>query len=37
MQVSASVKRRCKKCQLLKRKGVLICRCEDKRHNQRQG
>jgi large subunit ribosomal protein L36 len=37
MQKKASVKKRCKKCKLIKRKGVVRVICEDGRHKQRQG
>lgn len=37
MQVVASVKKRCKDCQLVKRKGVLRVVCKNPRHKQRQG
>ncbi|MBT3312815.1 MAG: 50S ribosomal protein L36 [Desulfobacterales bacterium] len=37
MKVRASVKKICSKCKIVKRKGVLRCICENKRHNQRQG
>ncbi len=44
MKVRASVKKICKKCKFTRRKSknkkggaTLGIRCEDKRHNQRQG
>ena len=37
MKVNASVKRMCRKCKIIKRKGVVRVICEDPRHKQRQG
>jgi large subunit ribosomal protein L36 len=37
MKVSASVKRRCDKCQIIRRHGQLRVICETKKHKQRQG
>ncbi|HDP24220.1 MAG TPA: 50S ribosomal protein L36 [Deltaproteobacteria bacterium] len=37
MKVNASVKRRCRKCKIIKRHGVIRVICENPRHNQRQG
>jgi len=37
MKVKASVKRRCDKCRVVKRKGVVRIICENPRHKQRQG
>ncbi|MQG18449.1 MAG: 50S ribosomal protein L36 [SAR202 cluster bacterium] len=37
MKVSASVKKRCNKCNIVKRKGVVYVVCDVKRHKQRQG
>jgi large subunit ribosomal protein L36 len=37
MKVSASVKRRCKKCVIIRRHGVLRVVCSNPRHKQRQG
>ncbi|HUD04932.1 MAG TPA: 50S ribosomal protein L36 [Patescibacteria group bacterium] len=37
MKVQASVKPRCAKCKLIKRRGVLRIVCENPRHKQRQG
>ena len=37
MKVSASVKPRCEKCKVIKRKGILRVICEDPKHKQRQG
>ena len=37
MKVTASVKRMCRKCKIIKRKGVVRVICEDPRHKQRQG
>lgn len=37
MKVRASIKRRCEKCRIVKRKGVLRVICENPRHKQRQG
>jgi large subunit ribosomal protein L36 len=37
MKVSASVKKRCDKCQIIRRHGVLRVICSNKRHKQRQG
>jgi large subunit ribosomal protein L36 len=36
MKVRASVKRRCEKCKIVKRKGRLRVLCSDPRHKQRQ-
>jgi len=36
MKVRASVKRRCEKCKIIKRKGRLRVICSDPRHKQRQ-
>ena len=36
MKVRASVKRRCEKCKIIKRKGRLRIICSDPRHKQRQ-
>lgn len=33
----SSVKKRCAKCILVRRNGVLFVRCETRRHNQKQG
>lgn len=37
MRVQASVKKICRKCKVVRRKGVLRVICEDPRHKQRQG
>jgi large subunit ribosomal protein L36 len=37
MKVSASVKRRCAKCKIVKRKGVIRVICDNPKHKQRQG
>lgn len=37
MKVQASIKKRCAKCQIVKRKGVLYVICETPKHKQRQG
>lgn len=37
MKVSASVKKRCRNCKVVKRKGVVRIICVTKRHKQRQG
>jgi large subunit ribosomal protein L36 len=37
MKVKASVKRRCAKCKIIKRRGVVRVICENPRHKQRQG
>ena len=37
MKVKASVKRRCPKCKIVKRKGVIYVICKNPKHKQRQG
>ncbi|MCZ6536229.1 MAG: 50S ribosomal protein L36 [Chloroflexi bacterium] len=37
MKVKASVKVRCDKCRIIKRKGVIRVICSNPRHAQRQG
>lgn len=37
MKVKPSVKRRCAKCKIIKRRGVVRVICENPRHKQRQG
>ncbi|HOO39193.1 MAG TPA: 50S ribosomal protein L36 [Deltaproteobacteria bacterium] len=37
MKVSASVKKRCRTCKIIKRHGVIRIICKNPRHNQRQG
>ncbi|MFZ5917215.1 MAG: 50S ribosomal protein L36 [Chloroflexota bacterium] len=37
MKVSASVKRRCPKCKIVRRRGVVRVICINPRHKQRQG
>ncbi|MGH2447868.1 MAG: 50S ribosomal protein L36 [Chloroflexota bacterium] len=37
MKVSASVKRRCDKCRIIRRRGVVMVICPDPRHKQKQG
>ncbi|HEY84247.1 MAG TPA: 50S ribosomal protein L36 [Chloroflexi bacterium] len=37
MKVKPSVKRRCDKCKIIKRRGVVRVICENPRHKQRQG
>ncbi len=37
MKVLASVKRICRKCKVVRRKGVVRVICADVRHKQRQG
>ena len=36
MKVLASVKKICRKCKVIRRKGVVRVICEDPRHKQRQ-
>jgi large subunit ribosomal protein L36 len=36
MKVRSSVKKICKKCKLIRRKGVVRCICENPKHKQRQ-
>jgi len=36
MKVSASVKKRCKDCKVIRRKGVVRVICKNPRHKQRQ-
>ena len=36
MKVNASVKKMCRKCKIIKRKGVVRVICADPRHKQRQ-
>ena len=36
MKVAASVKRMCRNCKIVKRKGVVRVICSDPRHKQRQ-
>ena len=36
MKVNASVKKMCRKCKIIKRKGVVRVICSDPRHKQRQ-
>lgn len=37
MKVSASVKKRCKDCKIIRRRGVVRVICKNPRHKQRQG
>ncbi len=37
MKVRASVKKRCEKCKIIKRRGRVYVICENPRHKQRQG
>ncbi|HBL51813.1 MAG TPA: 50S ribosomal protein L36 [Candidatus Blackburnbacteria bacterium] len=37
MKVVASIKRVCKSCKYVRRRGVLYVICENPRHKQRQG
>jgi len=37
VKVSASVKRRCANCRIIKRRGVIQVICSDPRHKQKQG
>jgi len=37
MKVGASVKARCEKCKVIRRKGVLRVICDNPKHKQRQG
>ena len=37
MKVQASVKKICKKCKIVKRRGTVYVICEEKKHKQRQG
>ncbi len=37
MKVKASIKKRCAKCQIVRRTGRLYVICDNPRHKQRQG
>jgi large subunit ribosomal protein L36 len=37
MKVRSSVKVRCEKCKVVKRKGVITIICKNPKHKQRQG
>lgn len=37
MKVQASVKKICRNCKIVRRKGVVYVICTDKKHKQRQG
>jgi len=37
MKVSTSVKKRCPKCRIIKRKGRVMVICSNPKHKQRQG
>ncbi|MDD2407839.1 MAG: 50S ribosomal protein L36 [Tepidiphilus sp.] len=37
MKVQASVKRICRNCRIVRRKGVVRVICKESRHKQRQG
>ena len=37
MKVRASIKRMCKDCRIIKRRGVLRVICSNPKHKQRQG
>ncbi|HBL23787.1 MAG TPA: 50S ribosomal protein L36 [Syntrophorhabdaceae bacterium] len=37
MKVKPSVKKRCDKCKIIKRKGVVRIICENPKHKQKQG
>ncbi|MBI2036603.1 50S ribosomal protein L36 [Candidatus Microgenomates bacterium] len=37
MKVQASVKKRCRNCKFVKRRGTIYIICQNPRHKQRQG
>ncbi|MCW8925053.1 MAG: 50S ribosomal protein L36 [Xanthomonadales bacterium] len=37
MKVQASVKKICRNCKIVRRRGVIYVICKDKKHKQRQG
>ncbi|HEX9596192.1 MAG: 50S ribosomal protein L36 [Anaerolineales bacterium] len=37
MKVTASIKKRCARCKIVKRKGKLFVICSNPKHKQRQG
>ncbi len=37
MKVTASVKKRCAKCKIVRRKGKVLVICDNPKHKQRQG
>lgn len=37
MKVRASVKKRCERCKIIRRRGVVRVICSNPRHKQRQG
>lgn len=37
MKVGASVRRRCNRCKIVRRKGVVRVICDNPKHKQRQG
>jgi large subunit ribosomal protein L36 len=37
MKVASSVKKRCEKCKVVRRKGRVYIICENPKHKQRQG
>ena len=37
MKVRASVKKRCDKCKIIRREGVILVICAEPKHKQRQG
>ncbi|MFW0837756.1 MAG: 50S ribosomal protein L36 [Candidatus Komeilibacteria bacterium] len=37
MKVRSSVKKMCKDCKVIRRKGRVICICKNPKHKQRQG
>jgi large subunit ribosomal protein L36 len=37
MKVQASVKPRCEKCKVIRRRGVVMVICSEPKHKQRQG
>jgi len=37
MKVKPSIKKRCEKCKIIKRRGVVRIICTNPRHKQRQG
>ncbi|MFB6181707.1 MAG: 50S ribosomal protein L36 [Candidatus Magasanikbacteria bacterium] len=37
MKVKSSVKKRCPKCKIVRRRGAVYVICENPRHKQRQG
>lgn len=37
MKVKPSIKRRCEKCKIIKRRGTVLVICDNPRHKQRQG